>query len=83
MPKYEKKKIFVHAEQYDGSDESIEKIKTLTSTNVQVSKQSVLSIESSEGNKIAYIGDFIIRDSYQNIFVCDAKVFLALYELSV
>ena len=83
MPKYEKKKTFVYAEQYDGSDESINKIKQLTSTEVQVSEQQVLSIKSIEGHKIAYVGDFVVLDSYQNIFVCNKNVFLGLYALAL
>ena len=83
MPKYEKKKTFVYAEQYDGSDESINKIKKLTSTEVQASEQQVLFIKSIEGHKLAYVGDFVVLDSYQNIFVCNKNVFLALYALAL
>lgn len=80
IPRYRKKSIIIHAEQYDGTPESISKIQRLGGNRKVIVHPDHLEIVTLEGNHRADINDFIIKGIAGEIYPCKPDIFQKTYE---
>jgi hypothetical protein len=78
MPKFRKKPVVIEAEQYDGSDESGERLREKHPAIIPY--RGYLNIPTLEGVHRADPGDWIICGIKGEVYPCKPDIFEATYE---
>jgi hypothetical protein len=78
--KFRKKPVVIEAMQWDGSDESTDKIVDFMNGRGILCQPSHLEIQTLEGSHIASIGDWIIKGVKGEFYPCKPDIFEATYE---
>ncbi|MDA3854650.1 MAG: hypothetical protein PF569_00215 [Candidatus Woesearchaeota archaeon] len=80
MAKYRKRPVIIDAEIFDGTDDSVFRIKKLTSANSVFRGDECLMIHTLEGEMKGSIGDYIIRGVKGELYPCKPNIFKETYE---
>lgn len=84
MAKYRKKPVTIEAEIFDGTDESVYKIKKLIKSKLSAKSiyrgDKCLMIRTLEGDMKASIGDYIIKGIQGELYPCKPDIFKETYE---
>lgn len=82
MGKFRKLPVEIEAIQWDGWNETFDKIKILCGKRkVLITKDAdKIEIETLEGNHLANVGDYIIRGVKGGCYPCKSDIFKMTYE---
>lgn len=77
---YRKRPVVIQAERYDGTTESVEKIKMLGAERKILIFPDHLDILTLEGVHRADVGDFIVKGVAGELYPCKPDIFEKTYE---
>lgn len=77
---YRKRPVVIQAERYDGTAESVEKIKMLGAERKILIFPDHLDILTLEGVHRADVGDFIVKGVAGELYPCKPDIFEKTYE---
>ncbi|MCW6112446.1 hypothetical protein [Clostridium sporogenes] len=80
MPKYKKKPVIIEANQYDGTDESIEWLLPQLKSGEIGRATNKLYIKTLEGVMTANLGDYIIKGVNEEFYPCKPDIFEKTYQ---
>lgn len=79
--KYKKRPVTVEALQYDGSEESRDKLRDFGAHILKYDRATLrLTIETIQGPSLVYVGDFVIKGIQGEFYPCSAPIFEQTYE---
>ena len=78
--KFRKKPVVIEAVQWDGTKESLEKIRKLGERNIRLNMTTELVIETLEGRMLASLNDWVIRGVAGEVYPCKPDIFEKTYE---
>ena len=76
---FRKKPIVLQAIRWNGSKETLDKLKTI-SADIYIAQEDYIVIKTLEGNMRADLGDWIIKGIKGEIYPCKPDIFNELYE---
>lgn len=82
MPKFRKRPVVIEAEQYDGSPESVERIRKLAISGTREIRETAegLVISTLEGDMLARPGDWVVKGVHGELYPVKPDIFQTTYE---